>query len=139
MERIARLSPNVSVTSQIVEADLDEVKAQGFRAIINNRPDGEADDQPPGAALQAAAERRGLDYRHIPVVSGSVTDKDVSDFAGALADMPGPVLAFCRSGMRSATLWALAQAGHVDPASVLAATREAGYRLDDLRPRLEPQ
>ena len=137
METIARLTPFLSVSPQIGERDLGVVAAQGFKAIINNRPDGEAEDQTSSDDLKAAARRNGLDYRHIPVISGKVGDDDVAAFAEALSELRGPVLAFCRTGTRSTTLWALAEAGHLDPDAILSATGAAGYTLEALRPRLE--
>lgn len=67
MDRVARLTPFLSVTPQLSEADIGIAAAQGFRAIVNNRPDGEAPDHPASAAMAAAAARHGLGYRHIPV------------------------------------------------------------------------
>ena len=61
--KIAKLTPFLAVSPQIAEADLGALAAQGFRAVINNRPDGEAEDQPESAALAAAAGRVGLEYR----------------------------------------------------------------------------
>ena len=135
--KIAKLTPFLAVSPQIAEADLGALAAQGFRAVINNRPDGEAEDQPSSAALAAAAGRVGLEYRHVPVVSGKITDDDVAAFAQALDEVKGPVLAFCRTGTRSTTLWALAEARHLDPDAILATAAEAGYDLAALKPRLE--
>ncbi len=135
--KIARLTPFLSVSPQIAPTDLGTLAALGFKAVISNRPDREADDQPASADVAAAAERVGLAYRHIPVVSGKVGDDDVAGFAAALAELKGPVLAFCRTGTRSSTLWALSEAGHLDPQAILATTAEAGYDLSALRPRLE--
>ena len=135
--KIAKLTPFLAVSPQIAEADLGALAAQGFRAVINNRPDGEAEDQPESAALAAAAGRVGLEYRHVPVVSGKITDDDVAAFAQALDEVKGPVLAFCRTGTRSTTLWALAEARHLDPEAILATAAEAGYDLAALKPRLE--
>jgi sulfide:quinone oxidoreductase len=135
--KIAKLTPFLSVSPQIAEADLGTLAAGGFRAVINNRPDGEAEDQPPSASLAAAAERVGLDYRHVPAVSGKIADDDVAAFAEALGQVKGPVVAFCRTGTRSSTLWALSEAGHLDPHAILATAAEAGYDLSALRPRLE--
>ncbi|RDD61407.1 bifunctional protein tyrosine phosphatase family protein/NAD(P)/FAD-dependent oxidoreductase [Ferruginivarius sediminum] len=135
--KVAKLTPFLSVSPQINEADMGILAAQGFRAIVNNRPDGESDDQPGSEALRAAAERQGLAYRHIPVVSGRVGDEDVGAFADALGELNGPVLAFCRTGTRSTTLWALSEAYHLDPNAILRTTAEAGYDLEALRSRLE--
>ena len=135
--KIAKITPFLSVSPQIAEVDLGTLAAQGFRAVINNRPDGEAEDQPASATLAAAAERVGLDYRHVPAVSGKITDDDVAAFAEALDEVKGPVLAFCRTGTRSTTLWALAEARHLDPAVILTTAADAGYDLAALKPRLD--
>ncbi|MCC2662493.1 MAG: family phosphatase [Geminicoccaceae bacterium] len=135
--KIAELTPFLAVSPQIAEADLGALAAQGFQAVINNRPDGEAEDQPESAALAAAAGRVGLEYRRVPVVSGKITDEDVASFAQALDEVKGPVLAFCRTGTRSTTLWALAEARHLAPEAILATAAEAGYDLAALKPRLD--
>jgi len=137
MDKIAQLTPFLSVSPQVKEADLGIVASQGYKSIINNRPDGEAEDQPSAGEMAEAARRNGLDYRHIPVVSGKVTDEDVTAFAEALTELRGPVLAYCRTGTRSTTLWALSEAGHLTPDAVLSATQRAGYDLEGLRSRLD--
>jgi sulfide:quinone oxidoreductase len=111
--------------------------AQGFRSIIINRPDGEGDDQPTSQELLEMAERQGLKARFIPVESGKVDDADVAAFGAAMLDLPAPVLAFCRTGTRSITLWALSQAGHLSVDAIIKTAAGAGYGLEGLRPRLE--
>lgn len=128
------LSKDLSVSTQIAVADMAPLVAQGFRSVINNRPDGEEPGQPSNATLAAAAGQAGLEYRHIPVVPGQLQESQVTAFAAALADMPGPVLAFCRTGTRSSTLWALQAKGSAD--AILETARVAGYDLSALRPRL---
>jgi sulfide:quinone oxidoreductase len=135
--KLSKITPCLSVSDQLTEQDLGTAAAHGFKAIINNRPDGEAEEQPPSEALAATAERLGLGYRHIPVVSGMVTDEDAEAFAKALGELTGPVLAFCRTGTRSTILWALSEAGRLDPDTILKAASEAGCNLAALRPRLE--
>jgi sulfide:quinone oxidoreductase len=51
-----------------------------------------------------------LKFANIPAVSGALTDQNVSDMARALDQLPGPVLAYCRSGARSAKLAEMAGA-----------------------------
>lgn len=46
-----------------------------------------------------------------------------------MAAMPGPVLAYCRSGTRSATIWALSQSGLQTRDEILTAAARAGYDL----------
>ncbi len=134
--QIRHLDDQLSVAPQIDPSELGALAAQGFRSVINNRPDGEAPDQPSSAAMEAAAERAGLAYASIPVVSGQLQDDQVQAFAAALAEMPTPVLAFCRTGTRSTMLWALGAARTASPDAVLARASEAGYDLSALRQRL---
>jgi sulfide:quinone oxidoreductase len=129
------LNDQLSVAPQITLADMPAIAAQGFRSIVNNRPDQEEPGQPANADLAEAAQQAGLGWRHIPVVSGAFSDDKVQDFADALKELPGPVLAFCRSGTRSSAMWALQADGPVD--GILATTEAAGYDLSMLRPWLE--
>jgi len=131
-----RIDDEVSVAPQIGEGDLPAAAAAGFRLVVNNRPDGEAPDQPPGAAIEAAARAAGLDYVAIPV-AGGFSMPQVDAMAEALDRAGGPVLAFCRSGTRSTMLWALAAARRGgDPDAIAAAAAAAGYDVSGLMPGL---
>ena len=100
------LAPNLSVTGQLEPADLAWAAANGFKSVINNRPDFEGgDDQPTNAAIEAAAQAAGLSYAFLPVDPGFQTAAEIAAFAKLLAALPGPVLAFCRSGTRSGKLY----------------------------------
>lgn len=100
-----QLSPKCSVSPQIQPDQIEQLAADGFKAIINNRPDGEGPDQPSSDQLEAAARRHGLAYHHIPVVPGEATEADARAFAAAVEEADGPVVAFCRTGNRAAALW----------------------------------
>lgn len=130
------ITSDLSVSAQLQVQDLGIAASQGFKSIIYLRPDGESDDQPAREELQAAAEANGLQWAWISVVSGKITDENVADFAKYLDDLPGPVLSFCRTGTRAATLWALGQAGKMSSDSILLATLAAGYDLSALKERL---
>jgi uncharacterized protein (TIGR01244 family) len=122
-----------SVSPQITPDEAREAAASGVRLIINNRPDGEAPDQPRAAEIEAAARAAGADYVHIPVV-GRPTPEQAKAQAEAVASAPGPVLAFCRSGTRSITAWALGEAGAGrDRQELVRLAAGAGY---DLAPML---
>lgn len=125
------LTPEISVSAQINPTDLEAISAAGFRSVICNRPDGEGADQPGFNEIKAAAEALGLQVAYIPVVGGQLSQRQVDEFQTALRDLPGPVLAYCRSGTRSATLWSLAQRGTMAPADIVTAAANAGY---DMRP-----
>ena len=129
------LTDQLSVAAQLSVDDIATIATRGFRSIVNNRPDDEAPGQPANAELEAAAAQAGLGWRHIPVVSGQVTEAQVRSFADALNELPSPVLAFCRSGTRCSALWALQAEGSAD--AILATTRAAGYDLSMLRSWLE--
>ncbi|WP_281857015.1 bifunctional protein tyrosine phosphatase family protein/NAD(P)/FAD-dependent oxidoreductase [Litoreibacter halocynthiae] len=126
---IKALTAGVSVSPQITPEEIQSIKDYGFRSIICNRPDGEGADQPSFEEVSAAAAKLGLEARYIPIISGKVSDDDAQAFDKALSELPGPTLAYCRSGTRSATLWSLAKADALSVADILAATKSAGYDM----------
>jgi len=132
-----RLSATLSVATQIGVEDVATLAAQGFRSLINNRPDGEAAGQPDSVLIATMAARHGMTYRYLPVISGQVQDADVEAFAQALAVLPTPTLAFCRTGTRCTMLWALDAVRRQPVEDVLHTATVAGYDLGGLRPRLQ--
>lgn len=122
-----RINDHVSVAGQISPEDVAAIKAAGFSTIVNNRPDGEAPDQPSGSVIEAAARAAGLHYVAIPLGREGVTPHMVEKTRQVLDESPGPVFCYCRSGTRSTTLWALSQAGRMDGADIIAAAQGAGY------------
>jgi uncharacterized protein (TIGR01244 family) len=133
---IRPISDKLSVSPQILPEDVSALKEQGFTSIICNRPDGEESGQPSFAQIKAAAAQAGMEAHTIPIGSSGASQADVAAFAEAVSIAPGPVLAYCRSGMRSTTLWALTQSGHLPSQSIIATARDAGYDLIPLSPRL---
>lgn len=131
-----RLTDEVAVCAFVPPDKLAEL-APKFRTIINNRPDSEEPGQPSSAEIEAEARRLGCDYFHIPVVPGKITDEQVAAFGKAINSEKKPVLAFCRSGQRAATLWALSQVGKRSVDNILKAAAAAGHDLSALRPKLE--
>ena len=131
-----RIDDRLSVSPQLTTADVAEAKRQGFRAIICNRPDGEGADQPSFDEIAAAARAEGLEARYIPVTAGLVEEADVEAFAAELRALPGPVLAYCRTGTRSTTLWSLGEAGRRPLPEILAAAKGAGYDMNGVARRI---
>ena len=129
---LKRINDDVSVAPQISLDDMPAIKAAGFTTIINNRPDGESPDQPSSDEMQAAAEAAGLSYHFIPLGREGVSPQMVEQERDALEGSDGPVLAFCRSGTRSTTLWALAQAGKMPAQEIVAQAAHAGYEMSHL-------
>ncbi len=129
MSQFRQVTPTFQVSPQITPEEARAAVAAGCRLIINNRPDGETPDQPPGAAIEAAARGAGADYLHIPV-AGRPTAEQAAAQAGAVAAASGPVLAFCRSGTRSIMTWALGEAANGrDRAELVRLAADAGYDL----------
>lgn len=126
---IKTLTAGLSVSGQITAADMQAIKDAGFRGIICNRPDGEGADQPTFDELAKAAKTHGIETIYLPIVAGKVSDDDAAAFDKALTELPGPVLAYCRTGTRSTTLWSLGQAEKRSLADILAATKAAGYDM----------
>ncbi len=101
---------DVSVAPQLTPEWMAVAARAGFRSVVNNRPDFEGGpDQPTAAAIEAAALAAGLVYRHLPVDGGYQSPQEIAAFAQLLAELPRPLLAFCRSGARSTRLYAAAQ------------------------------
>lgn len=134
---IRKLTDALAASSQIRIENLKELAALGYRSVLSNRPDSEETNQPSAEEIRTAAEAAGLAFAHVPVVAGNISDKDLEAFRRAVRDLPQPILGFCRTGTRTTTLWALAQAGILGVAPVLATAKQAGYDLSALRPRLE--
>ena len=122
---------NVSVSGQLTPADMKEIAGAGFTAVVNNRPDGEAlFGQPRTADLRAAAEAAGLQFLDLPFSGPRATPDQVRAFADLLAGGDGRVVAFCKSGMRSALLWGAASlANGRSLEEVLQGARKAGQEL----------
>jgi uncharacterized protein (TIGR01244 family) len=138
MTQPKRLSDRIFVTPQVDPADLQALADAGFRSIISNRPDGEEPGQPDWATIEHAARDAGMAARHIPVTPGAMTAEEAAEFAAALSELPGPVVSFCRTGMRSASLWALSNAGKHSPEELIRVAANAGYDISTLRDRLTP-
>lgn len=129
---LKRINEHVSVSPQISPEDVTAIKAAGFVAIVNNRPDGEAPDQPPSAVIEKAAHEAGLAYHHIPLGREGVSPQMVEQTKSVLEGSAGPVFCYCRSGTRSTTLWALSQAGKQPATDIISAAANAGYDVSHL-------
>ena len=130
MSDIRKVTEEFAVAPQIAPADMAQAAKDGFVLVINNRPDGEAPDQPDSGRMEAAARAAGLAYVHIPVRGGPTPDQ-VEAVAEAVAGAKGPVLAFCRSGTRSINTWSLGQAasGARPRDELVRLGADAGYDL----------
>ena len=103
---VQQLSADVCVAPQLDPAAMAWAAQAGFMSVINNRPDFEGGpDQPTSATMEAAATAAGLRYAYLPVAPAVQTPEEIARFAALLAELPRPVLAFCRTGTRSGKLY----------------------------------
>ncbi|NCU12396.1 MAG: TIGR01244 family phosphatase [Sphingomonadaceae bacterium] len=133
-----QLTERVFASPQIGLAEVAEAAASGIGLIINNRPEGESDDQVPGEEIAAAARAAGIGYVAIPVTHAGFSQPQIAAMRAALDGTQGKVLAYCRSGTRSTLLWALAEAtAGKSPDELSASASAAGYDLGSIRALLD--
>lgn len=135
-----QLYKNLFVAGQIAPADFAEMAQAGIKVIINNRPDGEETDQLPADEAEKLAKSHGIQYHYLPMANGQpLPDNLVTEFKAIVNGTDQPILAHCRSGMRSSFLWALGQIpdGVVSVDEAINAAQAAGIPLANARPVLE--
>lgn len=127
------LTPTFAVTSALNGDDFAALAGQGIRGVISNRPDGEEAGQMTAPQEATTARQHRLDFRHVPAAKTDLfTDGVVEGMARALQEMPGPVVAHCKSGLRSAIVWAAASSRMLPVAEVIDALEHAGFDLADV-------
>ena len=132
-----RIDRDLSVAPQIRPTDVAEIAAAGFESIICNRP-GRRGRRPADLRgdRRAAAKAAGLE---VALSAGRLGQGDATrtprPSARRSTELPKPVLAYCRTGTRSATLWSLSEAARGAPLpEILAAHQGGGLRHDRRRP-----
>lgn len=106
---IRQLGDKVMVSGQVAPHEVAGLAEQGITMLVNNRPDGEEPGQPLAGEIEDAAAAAGIEYRFVPIIRG-IGPADVEEMQKAIrATEQGKLLAFCRSGTRSALAVALAK------------------------------
>lgn len=136
MAQIKKLSDDVSVCMQIFPEQIDFIKESGFTTIINNRPDMEKSGQPFADDMEKLAREAGLDYVHLPMRPGQITQELLTSMAETLNNAKGPVLAHCASGMRSTILWCFVNVKEMGVDGVIDSAGQAGMDVEKIRPAL---
>jgi len=131
------LSDDYSVSPQIDVADVPSIAQAGFKSVICNRPDQENPESRQIEAIKAAVEAAGMDFAENVFDPSSFGPDKIERQTDLLAQLPGPIFAYCASGNRCSVVWAFTQAGRVATDRILDATTGAGYQLAHLRPQLE--
>jgi uncharacterized protein (TIGR01244 family) len=122
-----RLGPGLAVAGVPSAAAVPQLKALGFRTVVDLRTEGEGT-----AAERAAVESQGLRYVAVPVTAASLSVADVRTVAAVLDDpAAGPVLLHCASSNRVGAVYGAIQAlkGR-SLADAEAAAREAGLNSE---------
>jgi sulfide:quinone oxidoreductase len=128
--QIQQVSDTFSVSPQLSVADVQTLAEQGIKSLICNRPDGEGADQVNVTEIETAAADAGMETVYLPVVSGNFEAGDIDAFRTAVDRLPSPIHAYCRTGTRSITLWALYQRRLGTPVSrLIADAQRCGYDL----------
>jgi len=131
----SKLTTDISVAEQIQLEDIPQLKARGFAAIIDLRPDGEAAGQPAAQAVESAAHENHMGFTYVPVPHGDIPDAAVTALSRAILTSPHPILLYCRSGRRAVRTWSLAEASRpdgLDTDAIHAAVRASGQSAEDL-------
>ena len=127
------------VADQITAQDIELIAARGIKTVFCNRPDGEGPDQPNVIEIEQALKPYGIQIQYLPVVSGKVTDEQAEEFKQLYLQAQKPLLAYCRSGTRSITLWALSQVADQTLDQMLLTAKTLGYDLQGVVPRILKQ
>ncbi len=134
---IKQLTPRYFVGPQIEPARMAALKERGITRILCNRPDTEVPARLGTAAIQAAAEKAGLEFAVQPLTHQTMTPEIIAHNRAIGAEMEGVTLAYCASGTRSCIAWALGQAGTRSTDEILQAAQNAGYDLEQMRGHLD--
>ncbi|MCE2917155.1 MAG: TIGR01244 family sulfur transferase [Rubrivivax sp.] len=103
---LRQIAPDFFVAPQLGPAHMALAAEMGFKTVLNNRPDHEhGPGQPTNAEVEAAALAAGLSYHFLPTDGSASNPAHIAALAALLPSLQGPVLAFCRSGNRSAGLY----------------------------------
>ena len=131
------LTPDFAIGPQVSADDFAPLRTAGFASVLNARPDDETGDYLRSRDAERLARGSDLAYAHCPTENHAIFEPDIIDrFELALADLPKPIFAHCKSGTRAAILWALAAARHRAVENVIATLRAAGQELEFLEDEL---
>lgn len=137
MLELVSVTPKFAAGPQMSGQDFAFVRDAGFLSVLNVRPDDEIGDYLAATDAAAIARANGLEYAHSPTENHEVFEEDAVDrFEQALARLPQPVFAHCKSGTRAVILWAMVAARHRDVEDVIETLRSAGQDLDFLEQEL---
>lgn len=131
---IFQLTETLSVAAQVTPQDIPNIAAQGFSAVVCNRPDGEVPDQASMDAIEAACNDANLLFVRYPVDALNFPGPDLEGLGELFDDAGQRVLAYCRTGTRCANLWVATRSEEERQAAIQVA-RDIGFDLSMVTPR----
>lgn len=136
---IEKLADYLYISGQLDARTAKQAAQYGIKTVICNRPDGEEDGQPDFETVKAWLAEHGIaEVHYLPVTMDSINDAVLTEFQDTVAKSTAPILAYCRSGTRSATMWALNQTKRgVEVNSLIRAAELANIDLTPVRAKLE--
>lgn len=131
------VTPEFAIGPQVSADDFEPLHAAGFASVLNVRPDDEIGTYLVSQDAEHLARSNGLAYVHSPTENHAIFEpENIDRFERALAELPKPIFAHCKTGTRAAILWALVASRHRAVESVIATLRAAGQELDFLEQEL---
>ena len=128
-----KVTDNFCVSEQITVSDLQIIKEAGFKSIICNRQENESSDQTSYHEIQKHSELLGFIFFNLPITPGQFNQELIHEFKRIISEgSQSPFFAYCRTGTRSCTLWALAHLDEISKEDILIQTKKAGYDLTQL-------
>jgi uncharacterized protein (TIGR01244 family) len=129
------VTETITISDQPTEADLEQLKQEGFVGVVNLRNDGEP-EQPLSTGEEGNKVRAlGMNYLHYGVGAAPLSEPGVTavcDFVDEHAQGTDKVLVHCRRGPRAIALLLLqqARANHWSAEDVFAKGKALGLEVD---------
>jgi sulfide:quinone oxidoreductase len=123
------IDKGLTVSPQITAADVAD--QEGRLPVHHLQPAGRRRRGPADVCRNREGRQEGRPRNPLPAGRvGQGSGRRRREIRRSSAELPKPVLAYCRTGTRSATLWSLDQGAKGTPLpDILAATRQAGYDM----------
>ena len=130
--KLNKVTNDYYVSDQITIEDIETIKKEGFKTVFCHRPNDEEPNQPAAESIKEIVEENELNFIHQPVIGSMLNMQDVANFSELYESAEKPIFAYCRTGTRSCTLWALSQMGNLKADEIINLTSAAGYNLQHL-------
>jgi uncharacterized protein (TIGR01244 family) len=95
-----QITKKLTIGGKPAEADVQDLKARGFRTVINLM----MPDEPGALEEERLVENTGMSYSHIPVSPVTLDDAAVYRFDQAIDSSDGPVAVHCKGGGRASVM-----------------------------------